>query len=82
MPQTCNSRRGDRGAIAIMAFTAGAAISNVYYNQPMLQLIAHDLGIDSLLTGLVPASTMGGFALGNFLLLPLGDRFNRKTVVL
>jgi predicted MFS family arabinose efflux permease len=65
-----------------MTFTAGAAVSNVYYNQPLLELIGKDLAIDPAKLGLVPAVTLGGLALGTLLLLPLGDRFDRKRLVL
>jgi predicted MFS family arabinose efflux permease len=68
--------------LAIMAFTAGAAVSNVYFNQPLLELIGNDLAIDQAKLGLVPAVTLGGLALGTLLLIPLGDRFDRKRLVL
>ena len=65
-----------------MAFAAGAAVSNVYYNQPLLELIGKDLSIDQAKLGLVPAVTLGGLALGTLLFLPLGDRVDRKRLVL
>jgi predicted MFS family arabinose efflux permease len=65
-----------------MAFTAGAVAANIYYCQPVLELMGDDLSIEPSLRGLIPGATLGGFALGLFLLLPLGDRFNRKHLVL
>lgn len=66
----------------IMAFTAGAGISNVFYVQSMVDVIGTSLAMSSAELGLVPASTIGGYALGLFFLVPLGDRFDRKRLIL
>lgn len=66
----------------IMAFTAGAGISNVFYVQSMVDVIGSSLGMRPADLGLVPASTIGGYALGLFFLVPLGDRFDRKRIIL
>ena len=66
----------------IMAFTAGAGISNVFYVQSMVDVIGTSLGMSPAALGLVPASTIGGYALGLFFLVPLGDRFDRRQLIL
>ena len=66
----------------IMAFTAGAGISNVFYVQSMVDVIGTSLAMSPADLGLVPASTIGGYALGLFFLVPLGDRFDRKRLIL
>ncbi|HEY4201184.1 MAG TPA: MFS transporter [Devosiaceae bacterium] len=66
----------------IMAFTAGAGISNVFYVQSMVDVIGKSLAMSPADLGLVPASTIGGYSLGLFLLVPLGDRFDRKRLIL
>lgn len=66
----------------IMAITAGAGISNVFYVQSMVDLIGGSLAMRPAMLGLVPASTIGGYALGLFFLVPLGDRFDRKKLIL
>ena len=71
-----------RGAILAMAIVAGAVIGNVYFAQPMLPLIAADLHIPRASIGLVPGVMLAGFALGLLLLLPLGDRYDRRRIVL
>ena len=65
-----------------MAFTAGAGISNVFYVQSMVDVIGTSLAMSPADLGLVPASTIGGYALGLFFLVPLGDRFDRRRLIL
>ncbi len=71
-----------RAKILAMSFVAGAVVTNIYYNQPMLPLIAADLGIPEGSIGLIPGFTLAGFSCGVLTLLPLGDRFDRKRLVL
>jgi len=65
-----------------MAFTAGAVVANIYFSQPMLPLIAQSLHAPASAIGLIPACNLAGFACGLALLVPLGDAFDRKRIVL
>jgi predicted MFS family arabinose efflux permease len=65
-----------------MAVAAGCAAANVWYNQPMLGVIAADLGVSSRTVALIPTATQVGFASGIVLLLPLGDRMDRRALIL
>lgn len=71
-----------RGFIALMAFTCGAAVANLYYNQPMLGLIARAFATDAAGVAAVPTATQLGYAAGLLLLGPLGDRYDRRRVIL
>lgn len=71
-----------RGKIVMMAIIAGAVITNIYCTQPILPLIKADLGIDLTTVDLVAAAALLGFSTGLALLLPLGDRFDRRKLVL
>ncbi len=65
-----------------MALTAGSVVANIYFSQPMLPLIAADLHAPASAIGLIPACTLAGFAGGLATLVPLGDRIDRKRIVL
>ncbi|MBZ9780700.1 MFS transporter [Pseudomonas sp. REP124] len=71
-----------RGKIIMMAIIAGAVITNIYCTQPILPLIAADLGLDLTTVDLVAGAALLGFATGLALLLPMGDRFDRRKLVL
>ncbi|AWY40637.1 MFS transporter [Pseudomonas putida] len=66
----------------MMAVIAGAVITNIYCTQPILPLIATDLGLDLTTVDLVAGAALLGFATGLALLLPMGDRFDRRKLVL
>ena len=68
--------------ILLMAGGAGLSVASLYYNQPMLGLLGTDLHADAATVGLVPTLTQLGYALGILLLSPLGDRFDRRFIIL
>lgn len=68
--------------VFLLAITAALGVAPVYYSQPMLSLMGQDLGASERLVGLVPTLTQLGYALGILFLAPLGDRFDRRRVIL
>ena len=68
--------------ILILAIGAGFSVAAIYYAQPLLPLIGHDMHLSIEQMGLVPTLTQTGYALGILFLLPLGDRHDRRRLIL
>ncbi|WP_457270493.1 MFS transporter [Pedobacter sp. UYEF25] len=68
--------------VFIMAFTAGIAVANVYYSQPILEAIAHSLNIPIEKAGSISVLSQVGYGLGLFFLTPIGDMIDRKKLIL
>ena len=64
------------------AIVAGVSVANLYYNQPLLNLIRHDLQVSEFQTNLIAMITQVGYALGLLFIVPLGDLYRRKRIVL
>lgn len=68
--------------IYVMSAVAGINVANIYYNQPILNTIAHDLNISALVVGNLPTFSQIGYGLGLFFISPLGDKIDRKKLLL
>ncbi len=65
-----------------MAATTGLVVANNYYNQPLLGLMAKHFEVSELQISSVPMLTQIGYAIGLFLIVPLGDKLKRKKLIL
>lgn len=69
--------------IAVFAAACGLTVANIFYAQPLIALIAPELGLRGGLAGLVIALTQLGYGAGLLFVVPLSDRFeNRRLIVL
>ncbi|GGY78292.1 MFS transporter [Pseudoduganella plicata] len=70
------------GLVALFAASSGVSVANVYYAQPLLDLMAADFGIPVGAAGAIVTATQVGSALALLLLVPLGDRMPRRRLML
>ncbi len=68
--------------LLLLACGAGLAAATLYYSQPMLGILGDEFHATAAAIGLVPTLTQLGYALGILLLAPLGDRFDRRRIIL
>jgi predicted MFS family arabinose efflux permease len=66
----------------LLAISAGLAVAAIYYSQPMLGVLGADFNANAGAMGLVPTLTTLGYAMGILFLAPLGDRYDRRTIIL
>ncbi|MCX8524955.1 MFS transporter [Chryseobacterium formosus] len=71
-----------RTVIWSMSIISGLVVANNYYNQPLLGLISKDLNVTESAAGKISVLTQIGYAFGLLLIVPLGDKFLRKRLIL
>ncbi|HEY6788824.1 MAG TPA: MFS transporter [Trebonia sp.] len=73
-------RQAGLGVITfVLAAACGLAVANIYYAQPLLGLLSRSFHTSEGAVTVVVTATQIGYAVGLFVLLPLGDLFeNRK----
>jgi hypothetical protein len=65
-----------------LAFAGCITVANLYYNHPILNLLANDFGISYEEASYVPTLAQAGYAAGLLLLCPLGDLLRRRGFVI
>lgn len=70
-----------RHIIMLMAVMAGLTVANLYYNQPLLEMIRGELGVTDSLVNMVAVITQIGYALGLLCIVPTGDLVSRKKII-
>jgi predicted MFS family arabinose efflux permease len=73
--------RMTRGLTFLFAVAGGAAVGNLYHAQPLLEIIAGDLGAPTATAGWLVTATQIGYACGILLIVPLGDVRRRHRLV-
>jgi len=67
--------------VTVMAIATGAIVANLYYAQPLLHQVALTYSVGSTAASLVVTCAQIGYAAGLVLVVPLGDRHPRRTLV-
>jgi predicted MFS family arabinose efflux permease len=73
--------RMPRTLVALLAVASGATVANLYYVQPLLNVIAHALGVSDGTAGLLVTCAQVGYVAGLAFLVPLGDIVERKRLI-
>ena len=70
-----------RHILLMMAALAGFTVANLYYNQPLLELMCCELGIRQVEANLITVITQIGYALGLLFIVPLADMVSVRRIV-
>ncbi|WP_225446580.1 MFS transporter [Paenibacillus rhizovicinus] len=65
----------------LFAIACGLAVANVYYAQPLLDVISSEFDIGRSSAGILITITQVSYAIGLLLLVPLGDLMNRRWLI-
>ena len=65
----------------VLAAACGLTVANLYYAQPLLDLVARSLDVSQGTATLVVTLTQIGYALGLVFVLPTGDLIENRTLV-
>ncbi|WP_425592998.1 MFS transporter [Bacillus pumilus] len=66
----------------LFASACGMAVANIYFAQPLLDSLASEFGITYSSIGIVITITQLCYALGLLLIVPLGDLFNQRRLIM
>ncbi|KAL4928162.1 MFS transporter [Aspergillus undulatus] len=66
----------------LFAFAGTFTVANLYYAQPLLDLLAEFFGVSQERASLIPTCSQAGYAAGLILICPLGDMVRRRPFVL
>jgi predicted MFS family arabinose efflux permease len=82
IPPTNTEDSMPRWMVFLFASACGLMVANLYYAQPLISLIAQEIGLNESAASLIVTLTQLGYCTGLILLVPLGDLLeNRKLVV-
>ncbi|TVY46297.1 putative transporter [Lachnellula occidentalis] len=70
------------GLNLLFGFAGTFTVANLYYNHPILNILADEFNISNERASLIPTLMQAGYAAGLLFLCPLGDIFRRRAFVL
>lgn len=65
----------------LMSIAAGLVVANLYYNQPLLNLITKSFKVSEAAVSNVALTTQLGYAFGLLFIIPLGDKISNKKIL-
>jgi hypothetical protein len=66
----------------LFAFAGAFTVANLYYNHPILNILADDFHVPYITVSRVPTLMQAGYATGLLFVCPLGDLFPRRPFTL
>jgi predicted MFS family arabinose efflux permease len=82
LPKLPASETEHRNLIALLIVSAFIVAGGIHYQTPMLAEIAAEFKADAATTGWIPTLSFGGMLIGIAFLVPLGDRIDKRKLVL
>ena len=67
--------------ILLMSVATGLAVASNYYAQPLLDTIARAFNLSASSAGFIVTAAQLGYAVGLLFLVPLGDMFERRMLI-
>ena len=67
--------------ILLMSVATGLAVASNYYAQPLLHTIGQQFSISNATAGTIVTTAQLSYAVGLMLLVPLGDMFERRSLI-
>ena len=68
--------------VGLFAFACGVIVANLYYGQPIIALIAPDVGLSDHAASLIVSLTQIGYGLGLLFITPLADLLENRKLIL
>nr|WP_253273730.1 MFS transporter [Collimonas arenae] len=72
----------NNGLVLLFAIACALSVANIYYAQPLLDMLATDFGFNQASIGFVITATQIGCALALLFIVPLGDLMNRRRLII
>lgn len=66
----------------LFAFAGAFTVANLYYNHPILNILAAEFDVTYIEVSRIPTLMQSGYAVGLLLICPLGDLFPRRPYTL
>jgi hypothetical protein len=66
----------------LFAFAGAFTVGNLYYNHPILNILARDFNVPYVTVSRIPTLMQAGYATGLLFVCPLGDLLKRRPLTL
>lgn len=81
-PSASHARAMPATLVALFSLCAGVLVANLYYAQPLIELIGPQIGLSASNASLIVSLTQIGYAVGLFFLVPLADLYENRRLLL